>query len=61
MHYLLVNKNAGRLVAGQQGRQESQTEKDGKKEGRVWSPQPHAEGAEDECAMLIKALPHGRV
>ena len=40
-------------------RRDSQIENAGKKKkGRVWSSQSDVDGA-DECAMLIKVLPHG--
>ena len=48
------------IVKQDKVRQESQIV-NAQKKGRARSCQPEAEGAEDECAMLVKVIPHGRV
>ena len=46
---------------GRKYRQGHQTKDDGKEESGVWSQQTDTEGAGDECALLIKVPPHGRI
>ena len=60
-HYDWFNKQADWPIAEQDKvRWESQTENDGMRLSGVRSHQSDAEGAGDECAMLIKVPPCGR-